>query len=267
MSRAVYLKIGGSTMSISFAIATAILPSVLPPSWVWPVITICVLGILGGGIVVIFGIKTQKKEDAELHSKLLAEIKDELISINKCEREIAISKGKQKYTVDNTAKLRKDFMEYIQGYIPKLTDGLSDMSRKQRVLDILLSFFTGISDVLDVDGFGLKKDLVSLSKYTKIEHEIATKQQKLNKKKRALIQKNIHNVRLLTYGQNSSILFRYIYHAMPTAKLMPVQYSLMLEGIERESEQMLTEMLNNLDIEWENILKIDTDKINWGINI
>lgn len=258
MSKGKAYKVGGAVMGVSFAIATAILPSVIPQGWNIPILTLTGVGILFGVVLWVYGVKTQRKENIQV----LDDIKSDLINVNACERKVANKKTQKQYAAESTKKLRSDFSQYIMGNLPSLLKGFTDTSNKERILDSLIRFFVSISDIMDSNGYGLKNDLSNCTTYTNAREDISRKQHRLNKKRKVLVQTNIRKVELLTYGLNSAILFRHIYRSVPKIQeVMPLQFSMMMESIERVAEKLLTEMLNNLDVDWVKIIKIDFDEI------
>ena len=72
-----------------------------------------------------------------------------------------------------------------------------------------------------------------------------------DKKKKAIIQKNINRVMALTYGFNSSIVLRGILDSLPdNKKRIPALVRIGLEGIEALGEQTLSQLLDDLESEW-----------------
>ncbi len=245
-------------MAVSFAVATAILPSVIPQGWNIPILTLTGFGILFGAVLWVYGVKTQRIENIQV----LDDIKSDLINVNACEREVANKKTQKQYSAESTKKVRSDFTQYITGSAQTLLKSFTDTSDKERVLDSLIKFLVDISDILDSNDYGLKSDLSGCMAYINAREDIALKQHRLGKKKKVLTQKNIRRVKLLTYGLNSTILFRHIYRSVPKVQeVVPIKFSMMLEGVERVGEKLLAEMLNNLDADLGKIIKIDFDEI------
>ncbi len=119
-------------------------------------VSIIAIGALVIGVALWFiGIRWAKSQSIKKFP--LEEIKDNLIIIDKCEREIATKKVKEKYTQNSTKKVRADFTEYITNTAITLFKSLTDTSDMGRVLDSLIKFFVGISDILDSNGYGLNE--------------------------------------------------------------------------------------------------------------
>ena len=262
MQRAIVIKVGGAIVTVALFVLGVTLPST---PWINEnravyISIVALVALAIGGALWFVGVKIAKR--AANNISPLEDIKADLVTIDKCQREVAVKKTHEQYSAESTKKLRSDFSEYITESVPSLLKGFADTSNKERILDSLISFFVGISDILDSNDYGLKYDLSDCTTYANAMEDIAKKQHRLDKKGRVLTQKNIRKVKLLTYGLNSVILFRQIYRSVPKfQEVVPLQFSMMLEGVERVAEKLLAEMLNNLDVDWQKIIKIDFDEI------
>lgn len=221
--------------------------------WQW----VSILGIGTGAGLILWGLL---KEDPQKQISILEDIKANLIVMHDCERNVAINKNVT-IPAENIKKLKTDIYNYVTNIEQSLFKQITDVSSKEKVLDALIKFFVGIGDVFDINNLGLKNELQNNDTYKLAKADIAVKQQQL-KKKKILIQSHVRKANLLTYGLNSSIVFRNLYRTNAEfRKIIPLQFNQNLESVERVTEKFLSEMLNNLDKDWENIITIDTNEL------
>ncbi|MFC2021243.1 hypothetical protein ACFLU1_05635 [Chloroflexota bacterium] len=229
--------------------------SLSAPNWIFWVLLI--IGLLFAGYLTYRDLKKESKEIDYLN-----DIKVDLITLNKQERGVATKKAQQNIAPGKKSKIKADVKEFIMTKGLDLFTGIEALLIKEQIVDRLIQFFTGIADVFDANGVGIKLDLNAITEYTDAKEDIAKKQLKLNKNKRIMIQTHIRKVNNLTYGLNNVIMFRHMYRSSPDfQKSIPLQYNLMLEGLEREGDKFLNEMLNNLDKDWEKVIKIDYNEV------
>ena len=260
MSKGLYLKIGGVLMTSGSGIALAVLPNIIPDNWNFPIFTIGIIGIVIGFIAIWLGVKVDKTETINA----LQEIKNDLIILDKYEKEAARKKDILKISSSDRDKIKSDLGNYITNTGEPLLMGIASTSNKEQILDNIIKFFVGIADIFDSNNYGIKRDLVSkeYAEYNIAQENIAKKQLQLSRRKRVLRQKHIHQVMLLTYGLNSVIIFRNLYRLSPGfRKAMPVKYNMMLESVEREGRKFLRDMLENLDKDWRKIIKMDSGEV------
>lgn len=192
-------------------------------------------------------------------SSPLEDIKNDLITTNRWEREVATHR---QINTDNVDKLKSDIRNYVLNNVFSLAKQMVGTKDKEKILDILIVFFSGIGDVFDINDVGLKSELDRFIAYKDAKKDIEVKQQRVNKRKRVLIQTHIRKTQQLTYGLNSSIMFRSLYRTIPEIRTaVPLQFHQSLESIERVADKFLTEMLNNLDKDWSKIIKVDMNEL------
>jgi hypothetical protein len=184
----------------------------------------------------------------------LEEVKSDLIALNEHERSAASIKAKTPCSNDTAIQIHDDFTEIFGvGIISLITTTLQEIVRKNSV-DPLITFFKQFGDILDSNGYGLKAELENNDPYKSLRMGVAQRRLKLRigKKRNRILQKNIDRVRSLSYGLNSSILFRSVLGSLPETKnKMLGESRVTLEGLESVAEQTLNTMLNDLDNEWE----------------
>lgn len=184
----------------------------------------------------------------------LEEVKSDLIALNEHERNAASVKAKTSCSNDTAIQIHDDFTEIFGvGITSPVTTTLQEIVHKNSV-DPLITFFKKFGDILDSNGYGLKAELENNDSYKSSRMSVAQKRLKLRvgKKRNRILQKNIDRVRSLSYGLNSSILFRSVLGSLPESKgKLLAQFRVTLEGIESVAEQTLNTMLNDLDSEWE----------------
>lgn len=194
---------------------------------------------------------------SESNTRLLEDIKSDLLKLSVCERDTATEKAKQicsneiakRIYDDCTAIWGKDF-----GIIIRIVKSIF----VNHDLDPLINFFKEIGDILDSNDYGLKAELQKNEAYKSYRMDVAQKRLriKMGKKKSAIIQKNIDRVYSLTYGLNSSILLRAVFNSMAKVKMPQAKKKVLavirvtLEKIETETEKVLNAMLNDLESEW-----------------
>ena len=226
------------------------IPSPTPPLY-WLGVALMVVGA-GLGIYGWFG-KPYKE------SKLLDEIKSLLVEIDECERDAATRKGKQKFKRGVIEQITKNAVE-IYGNLFSFLTSMVDNVLGEGNIDYLIGFLAQFGDIMDAEDCGLKSELSGTETYTKLNTDLAKKRANLEgrRKKRDIIEKNIDRVRALTYGVNSSRVFREVIKSIPEAKNLPRYIMVRLESMEAAMQRLLPKMLRTLDTEWKKVeVKID----------
>jgi len=228
-----------------------------PPFWLfWLLLSLAIIFAL------IMAIRDVKKQTLKQEVNLLGDIKSDLITLNKYEKEVATKKSKKRMSSAELNKIKCDFQNYITNTVIPLFTNISTLPSKEQMLDSIIKFFIGVGDILDSNGYGLKENLVNITEYNSAKEDIANKQLRLRKKNRILIQKHIRKAMLLNYGLNSVIIFRNIYRSSPEFRVnIPLNYNTMVESAERVGDKFLTGMLENLDADWEKIITINFNEI------
>ena len=211
--------------------------------WKWLLPSI---GLVLAIVIIWHGRRTAASQ--EKHK--LEDIKSDLVTMNACERGIAIRKGKQPCSEETAGQIYDDF---IALFSPDTINSIIQRVISNRDIEPLIEFFKQFGEILDSNGYGLKVDLENDEVYKSSRISLAQKKLKLKmrKKKRNITQENIHRVSLLTYGLNSSILLRHILNSVPeTKRSVPTNLRITLESIETTTEKVLPRLLNDLDKEW-----------------
>ena len=194
-----------------------------PPFWVF--LILLSIAIVSALLWAVRDIKKQSKE-----ADYLNDIKSDLITLDKYERETATKKAQNKIPINKKDKIKNDIKDFIATKGLSLFTDIESLPAKEQILDRIIQFFTGIGDIFDANEHGLKSDLLSNAEYTNAKEDIANKQLILRKKKRIMIQTHIRKAMLLTYGLNSVIMFRRIYRSSPDfQKTIPIQYNMMVD--------------------------------------
>src|SRR3972149_1288695 len=203
-----------------------------PPFWLfWILLSLAIVFAL------IMAIRDVKKQTIKQEVNLLGDIKSDLITLNKYEKEVATKKGKKRIS---SAKIKYNFENYITNTAIPLFTNISTLPSKEQLLDSIIKFFVGVGDILDSNGYGLKEDLAIITEYNSAKEDIAIKQLRLRKKNRVLIQEHIRKAMLLNYGLNSVIVFRNIYRSSPEFREnIPLNYNTMIESAERVGDTFL----------------------------
>jgi len=217
-------------------------PTPTPPLY-WLGVALMVIGA-GLGIYGWFG-KPYKE------SKLLDEIKALLVEIDACERNAAIKKGKQKCPRKAIEQITKDAVE-IYGNLFSFITSMVDNVLGEGNIDYLIGFFAQFGDIMDAEDCGLKSELSETETYSKLNTDLAKKRANLEgrKRERDIVEKNIDRVRALTYGVNSSRVFREVLKSIPEARNLPRYIMVRLESMEAAMQRLLPKMLRTLDSEW-----------------
>lgn len=191
-------------------------------------------------------------------SKLLDEIKVLLVEIDACERNAAVKKGKQKCPRKVIEQITEDAVE-IYGNLFSFVTSMVDNVLGEGNIDYLIGFFAQFGDIMDAEDYGLKAELSETQTYSKLNTDLAKKRANLERgKSEAIIEKNVDRVRALTYGINSSRVFREIIKSNPEAKNLPTEIMVKLESMEAAMQRLLPKMLRTLDSEWKKVeVRID----------
>jgi len=214
---------------------------------------------VGLGLIIYGLVKIEPVEKHKTVTNPLEDIKSDLTTMNICEREIAIKKGKQPCPEEAAIQISDDFTALF-GDITTFAISIIQNIIINHDVEPLIDFYKKVGDILDSNNYGLKTDLENVEVYKSSRIDLDQKKLKLKmrKKKRDVTQGNVHRVSSLTYGLNSSILLRYILNSIPEAKRrVPTIIRVTLEGIETTTEKVLTKMLNDLDKEWKVTVNFD----------
>lgn len=223
-------------------------------------------------ILGIYGFIISKRTISQ-NDNLIQDVKSNLINIDAHERYAAIDKSKQQCPLDTVKQVKKDFVA-MYGDIKSFIKALIENVVINRNIDYLISFFKKTADILDKNDYGLKLELSTNELYKQSQTDLAQKRAKLklSRKKKAIIQENIERICLLTYGVNSSIVFRGIIKSFPEAvENMPIEMMTILESAEAEMRKLLTKMLDDIEVKWkvadlQNKHKALLEKLQEGIN-
>lgn len=219
------------------------MPSLDLGLWKW---LLPLIGLVFAMVIIWQGRRTAASQ--ERHK--LEDIKSDLVTMNACERGIAIKKREQPCSEETAGQIYDDL---IALFSPDTINSIIQRSISNRDIEPLIEFFKQVGAVLDSNGYGLKVDLENDEVYKSSRIDLAQKKLKLKmrKKKRNITQANIHRVSTLTYGLNSSILLRHTLNSVPEAKgIVLTTIRVTLESIETTTEEALTRLLNDLDKEW-----------------
>lgn len=262
MRKSTVYKIFGGLTSVVILIGITLVSTFLPnTNWVTAdqarLGTIIGLALLAVGFPLsiwswLRGFKIQKNEDV----KELEDIKYDLITMNTREREIAISKARQRCPKKIAMQIHNDCLDvwgtdFGQFIIPIIQSVIIKHDP-----DPLINFFKGFGDILDSNDYGIKKELERIKEndvYKKSYMDLKQKRLKLkfSKSKKKIIQTNINRIRDLSFGLSSSIILRGILNSIPKKQIrIPVQVRVGLENTETLTEKTLNDMLDNIDSRW-----------------
>lgn len=213
--------------------------------------------VIGSGVV-IYGYRYGNRLIKEGNKNLLDDIKAVLIEIDTCERNAAVRKSKQTHSRDIAKRVIEDMAEVHGDLMTFFASMLENVLEKHNI-DYLINFFAKTAGIMDTEDYGLKAELSNNTAYTKLGLDLTKKRVRLRvrKKKRPLIEKNIDRICALTYGVNSSIIFREVVKALPEAKSVPREIMVALESMESVMRKLLPKMLNDLDNEWKVTVNIN----------
>lgn len=218
------------------------IPSPTPPLY-WLGVALIVMGV-GFGIYGWFG-----KPYKEI--KLLNDIKSILVDIDTCERNAAVKKSKQQHSENIIKRIARDAYAVFSSSIPSVASAVLNESGEGDI-GYLISIFTKLSNILDIENYGLKAELSGTAPYEDLNADLAKKRAEIQarKGKRALIQKNIDRISSLTYGVNSCIIHKEIIKSAPKSKRPPVKMLMAIEAMDNAARKALPRFLNDLDKEW-----------------
>jgi len=224
------------------------------PIWYWVGVG---LMVVGAGVA-IYGWRYGNRLIKEENENLLDEIKSVLIEIDTCEKDAAVRKGKQTHSRDIAKRVIEDAADVLGDLMPFLTSMLENVLGKGNI-DYPINFFAKIAGIMDTEDYGLKAELSSNQDYVKLGSDLTKKRVSLRvrRKKRTLIEKNIDRICTLTYGINSSIIFREVVKSMPEARIVPREIMVALESMESAMRKLLPKMLNDLDNEWKVVVNFN----------
>ncbi|MFC2047361.1 hypothetical protein ACFLTK_03710 [Chloroflexota bacterium] len=244
----------GVTLTLGFAAlgfaAMSTNPPFLVPDWV-PIALFIASGI-SALVTVVYLLAVRNKEIKLKNTELLAGIKSDLIKIDKYEREAATAMSSQVFPKGTAMRIYKDFVS-LHGDAFVFIRNLIDNVVNKRDIDYLLSFFQNNADILDKNDCGLKIELSANKAYNDCHTGLAQKRAelKLKKEKKAIIQKNINRICLLTYGVNSYIIFRSISKTLPKeSKQVFSGVFIVMESAETQLRTLFSRMLDDIEIEW-----------------
>jgi hypothetical protein len=229
--------------------------NIYPPEYVfWIICGVC------GILATIRTILNVKRIGAE--EKALEPIKNDLINLDKYQREVATNIAKQPYYPSIMEKIQS--MLGISFPLPTLLSTIIYAKRKHP--EQLFDLYQLIGNVMDDTIYGLNKKLeIRDSPYSNTLISLTSKVANLQmpKKKRGIISENCKIIRNVTYGLNSSIIYR---------KLLKLSYAkekdkfkkffidfitTFFQRLENTDNDFLTNRLLNLDKKKEYKPKID----------
>ncbi len=207
-------------------------------------ILMAILGI----VLMLYGLfKTKAQSGTE--TNIIDDIKQDLIKIKNIQRDTAIKQSKQVFHRGTTEQIFIDIYKLFCGErdTKKLKEGIMDIPMGNNDAVMLLE---GIGNMVDNHNCGLKVALESNEVYKSLESELEQKRLMLKKpeRKRRIIQDNIHKVRVLSYGINSTIILRNRLEGIPDIKNnIPVETLNHLQGAEIKAERIVNSILDNIE--------------------
>ena len=195
--------------------------------------------------------------------KLLNDIKSVLVDIDTCERNAAVKKSKQQHSKGIIKRITRDAYAVFSSSMPSVASAVRNESGEGDI-DYLISIFSKLANILDIENYGLKSELSGTAPYEDLNADLAKKRVEIQarKRKRALIQKNIDRISALTYGVNSFIIHKEIIKSAPKSKQPPVKMMMNIEAVDNAARKALPRFLNDLDKEWRWKVNLDeTDNL------
>ncbi|MBI4180510.1 MAG: hypothetical protein HY528_01100 [Chloroflexi bacterium] len=252
MPKAKWFKVGGYVVTSCFTISGIVLPAtgwLTPVLAKWAFVITTVVGVIIGGILWLVGDRTEKIE----RSKVMEDIKSDLIEINAYEKQLAAVKSKTLYSKKLAEQVRKGFITTFGTDVRDLQKELVKKVIDDKDIDPAIVIYEKMGNILDYIGYGLKKDL-NEDKYNDWVKDLEHKRLKIyvNKKKREIIRKNINRIKAISYGLNSAVVLRSIIRNLSVSdKQISMRIGIYLEGLENTGATMINQMLEQLDVEWQ----------------